>query len=174
MTKSADHNNTLIGDVVARDCRNSYIRGESRLVAAVGLEDVVVVETKDTVLVTTIKRSQDVKHIVEDLVKSERYEATLHRQVFRPWGSYDSIDGDDGFQVKRLIVNPGAVLSLQKHARRAEHWTVVRGEARITLDDKEFDLKVNESTYVPIGAVHASRVRTMSPYTLSKCSVATT
>ena len=78
----------------------------------------------------------------------------MHRQVFRPWGSYDSIDSDEGFQVKRLIVNSGAVLSLQKHAHRAEHWTVVRGTARITLDDKEFDLGVNESTYIPIGAVH--------------------
>ena len=160
MTKSGDHNNTLIGDVVVQDCRNSYIRGESRLVAAVGLEDVVVVETKDTVLVTTMNRSQDVKHIVDDLIRSDRDEAKLHRQVFRPWGSYDSIDCDDGFQVKRLIVNPGAVLSLQKHARRAEHWTVVRGAARITLDDKEFDLNVNESTYVPIGAVH----RIANPY----------
>ena len=84
----------------------------------------------------------------------------MHRQVFRSWGSYDSIDGDDGFQVKRLIVNPGAVLSLRKHARRAEHWTVVRGVARITLDDKEFGLGVNESTYVPIGAVH----RIANPY----------
>lgn len=160
VTKSADHNNTLIGDVVVQDCHNSYIRGESRLVAAVGLEDVIVVETKDSVLVTTLKRSQDVKRIVDDLVTSDRYEATLHRQVFRPWGSYDGIDGDDGFQVKRLIVNPGAVLSLQKHAHRAEHWTVVRGVARITLDDKDFDLKINESTYVPIGAVH----RIANPY----------
>ncbi len=160
LTKSGDHGNTLIGDVVVQDCRNSYIRGESRLVAAVGLEDVVVVETKDSVLVTTKDRSQDVKHIVEGLIKSDRDEAKLHRQVFRPWGSYDNIDGDDGFQVKRLIVNPGAVLSLQKHARRAEHWTVVRGVAQITLDDKEFDLHVNESTYVPIGTVH----RIANPY----------
>jgi mannose-1-phosphate guanylyltransferase/mannose-6-phosphate isomerase len=160
MTKSGDHSNTLIGDVVIRDCRNSYISGESRLVAAVGLDGVVVVETKDSVLVTTKNCSQDVKYIVDDLIRSDRDEAKLHRQVFRPWGSYDSIDADEGFQVKRLIVNPGAVLSLQKHARRAEHWTVVRGAARITLDDKVFDLNVNESTYVPIGAVH----RIANPY----------
>ncbi len=158
--KSGDHGNMLIGDVMVHDCRNSYISSESRLVAAVGLNDVVVVETKDSVLVTAKKRSQDVKYIVDGLTKSDREEAKLHRQVFRPWGSYDSIDSDDGFQVKRLIVNPGAVLSLQKHAHRAEHWTVVRGEARITLDDKEFDLKVNESTYIPIGAVH----RIANPY----------
>ena len=92
--------------------------------------------------------------MVDELKSRGRSETELHRQVFRPWGSYDSIDGDEGFQVKRLIVNPGAVLSLQKHAQRAEHWTVVRGTARITLDDKQFDLKVNESTYIPIGAVH--------------------
>ena len=160
VSKSGDRSNTLIGDVIVHDCRNSYISGESRLVAAVGLEDIVVVENKDSVLVTTIDRSQDVKHVVDGLIKGDREEAKLHRQVFRPWGSYDSIDADDGFQVKRLIVNPGAVLSLQKHARRAEHWTVVCGVARITLDDKEFDLNVNESTYVPIGAVH----RIANPY----------
>lgn len=159
-SKSGDRGNTKIGDVIAYDCRNSYISGESRLVAAVGLDDVIVVETKDSVLVTTKGRSQDVKHIVDSLTKSDREEVKLHRQVFRPWGSYDRIDGDDGFQVKRLIVNPGAVLSLQEHARRAEHWTVVRGAARITLDDREFDLNVNESTYVPIGAVH----RIANPY----------
>ncbi len=160
VSESDDNGNMLIGDVIVHDCRNSYISSESRLVAAVGLNDCVVVETKDSVLVTAKDRSQDVKYIVDGLIKSDREEAKLHRQVFRPWGSYDSIDGDDGFQVKRLIVNPGAVLSLQKHAHRAEHWTVVRGVARITLDDKEFDLGVNESTYVPIGAVH----RIANPY----------
>ena len=159
-SKSGYYGNTVIGDVMVHDCRNSYISSESRLVAAVGLNDIVVVETKDSVLVTTKDRSQDVKHIVDSLMKNDREEAKLHRQVFRPWGSYDSIDGDDGFQVKRLIVNPGAVLSLQKHAHRAEHWTVVRGVARITLDDEQFDLGVNESTYVAIGAVH----RIANPY----------
>jgi mannose-1-phosphate guanylyltransferase/mannose-6-phosphate isomerase len=106
------------------------------------------------VLVASKAHSQEVKALVDQLKEQARSETELHRQVFRPWGSYDSIDSDDGFQVKRLIVNPGAVLSLQKHARRAEHWTVVRGTARITLDEKVFDLAVNESTYIPIGAVH--------------------
>ena len=96
----------------------------------------------------------DVKALVERLKEQGRPETGLHREVFRPWGSYDSIDSDDGFQVKRLIVNPGAVLSLQSHKRRAEHWVVVRGTATITLNDEEFDLGVNESTYIPIGAVH--------------------
>ena len=146
--------NAVSGDVIAHDCSGSYLSSGSRLVAAVGLKDIVVVEDRDTVLVAGKDRSQDVKVLVEQLKRDQRPEADLHRQVYRPWGSYDSIDSDDGFQVKRLIVNPGAVLSLQKHARRAEHWTVVRGTARITLDDKEFDLGVNESTYIPIGAVH--------------------
>ena len=149
-----DKGNALFGDVIAHDCQNSYITSKSRLVTAVGLSDFVVVEDKDSVLVAHKDRSQDVKALVDELKRQGRTETELHRQVFRPWGSYDSIDSDDGFQVKRLIVNPGAVLSLQKHAQRAEHWTVVRGTARITLDEKEFDLKVNESTYIPIGAVH--------------------
>jgi mannose-1-phosphate guanylyltransferase/mannose-6-phosphate isomerase len=146
--------NTISGDVVSRDCRDSFIRGYSRLVMAVGLEDIVVVEDKDSVLVAHKSKAQDVKHLVDELNRQNRAETKLHRQVFRPWGSYDSIDADDGFQVKRLIVKPGAVLSLQKHAQRAEHWTVVRGKARITLDERVFDLCVNESTYIPIGAVH--------------------
>lgn len=146
--------NTIDGDVLMHDCKGMFVQAESRLVAAVGLEDVVIIETKNSMLVASKAHSQDVKEIVNQLEEQGRIEAKQYRQVFRPWGSYDSIDSDDGFQVKRLIVNPGAVLSLQKHARRAEHWVVVRGTARITLDDKEFDLGVNESTYVPIGAVH--------------------
>ena len=146
--------NSVSGDVVMHDCRQSYIRGQSRLVAAVGLENIVVVEDKDAVLVAAKDKSQDVKQLVDQLEAAKREETKLHRQVFRPWGSYDSIDSADGFQVKRLIVNPGAVLSLQKHAQRAEHWVVVRGKARITRDEDEFDLGVNESTYIPIGTVH--------------------
>lgn len=149
-----DLGNTTSGDVVALECENSFVTSKSRLVAAVGVKDLVVVEDKDAVLVTRRDASQDVKKLVDELRARDRSEVDLHRQVFRPWGSYDSIDSDDGFQVKRLIVNPGAVLSLQKHARRAEHWVVVRGTARITLDEKVFDLGVNESTYIPIGAVH--------------------
>lgn len=148
------HGNSVTGDVVMHDCHQSYIRGQSRLVAAVGLKNIVIVEDKDSVLVARKDKSQDVKHLVDQLKHQGREETKLHRQVFRPWGSYDSIDSADGFQVKRLIVNPGAVLSLQKHARRAEHWVVVRGTARITRNDEEFDLGVNESTYIPIGTVH--------------------
>jgi mannose-1-phosphate guanylyltransferase/mannose-6-phosphate isomerase len=146
--------NAIAGDVIATDCHNSYLSSASRLVAAVGLENIVVVEDKDSVLIASKDKAQDVKVLVDKLKDLERPETELHRQVFRPWGSYDSLEEDEGFQVKRLIVNPGAVLSLQKHARRAEHWTVVRGSARITLNDSEFDLGVNESTYIAIGDVH--------------------
>ena len=146
--------NSVSGDVALHDCRGTFVNAESRLVAAVGLDDVIVVETKDSILVASRSRSQDVKDLVDTLNARGREETKLHRQVFRPWGSFDSIDSDDGFQVKRLIVNPGAVLSLQKHARRAEHWVVVRGKARITRNDDVFDLGVNESTYIAIGDIH--------------------
>ena len=146
--------NTIDGDVVTHDCKGVFIQAESRLVAAVGLEDVVVIETKDSILVARKDRSQDVKVLVDKLKEQDREEARLHRQVFRPWGSYDSLEIREGFQVKRLIVNPGAVLSLQKHAHRAEHWVVVRGKARITRNEEVFNLGVNESTYIAIGDIH--------------------
>ena len=149
-----DDGNAIHGDVISHNCENSYLSAGSRLVAAVGLKDLIVVEDKDCVLVAQKDQSQDVKELVEELKRQGREETKLHRQMFRPWGSYDSIDSEDGFQVKRLIVNPGAVLSLQKHARRAEHWVVVKGTARITRNDEVFDLGINESTYIPIGAVH--------------------
>ena len=146
--------NAVRGDVLLHDCSGTFVDAESRLVTAVGLEDVIIVETKDSLLVASKPKSQDVKALVDALKEKGREETNLHRQVHRPWGSYDSIDSEDGFQVKRLIVNPGAVLSLQKHAHRAEHWVVVRGKARITRNADEFDLGVNESTYIAIGDVH--------------------
>lgn len=157
---SDEHGNTLEGDVLAHDCEGSLVLAESRLVGAVGLKDVIVVETKDSVLVVNKQQSQNVKELVDRLRAEQRPETELHRQVFRPWGSYDSIENADKFQVKRLIVKPGAVLSLQKHAHRSEHWVVVRGKARITKNDEEFDLHVNESTYIAIGDVH----RIANPY----------
>jgi mannose-1-phosphate guanylyltransferase/mannose-6-phosphate isomerase len=146
--------NTLLGDVTALDCRDSYIRAESRLVTAIGLEACVVIETKDAVLVAPSNRAQDVKKIVDELATAGREEIRLGREVFRPWGSYDSLENAEGFQVKRLTVLPGAILSLQLHHRRAEHWVVVAGVARITLDDQVFDLQVNEHTFIPLGAKH--------------------
>ncbi len=146
--------NTLIGDVVAVDCQDSLLRSESRLVTAIGLESCVVIETKDAVLVVPKHRAQDVKKLVDELTAAGREEPQLGREVFRPWGSYDSLENADGFQVKRLTVLPGAILSLQLHHHRAEHWVVVAGVARITLDDRVFDLGVNEHTFIPVGAKH--------------------
>jgi mannose-1-phosphate guanylyltransferase/mannose-6-phosphate isomerase len=146
--------NALSGDVAVYECRNCLLSSESRLLAAVGLDDVVVVETKDAILVADKAQSEHVKELVGQLKEAAREEVSLHRQVYRPWGSYDSLENVEGFQVKRLIVNPGAVLSLQMHHHRAEHWVVVRGTATITLNEDEFELGVNESTYVPIGAKH--------------------
>jgi mannose-1-phosphate guanylyltransferase/mannose-6-phosphate isomerase len=146
--------NVMRGDVIAEDSRNCLLFSTERLVAAVGLEGHVVIETKDAVMVAPKDRVQDVKRLVEQMKKAGRSEPGLHREVFRPWGSYDSVDSGPRFQVKRLTVKPGAILSLQKHQHRAEHWVVVKGTARITRDEEVFLLSENESTFIPIGAVH--------------------
>ena len=141
------------GDVIAIDSRNSYAYAQ-RLVALVGVDDLVVVETDDAVLVAHKDKVQQVKDVVATLKSQQRTQAALHREVHRPWGSYDSVDAGDGFQVKRIKVKPGARLSLQSHTRRAEHWIVVRGIARVTRDNDVFELFANQSTYIPIGAKH--------------------
>jgi mannose-1-phosphate guanylyltransferase/mannose-6-phosphate isomerase len=146
--------NTLIGDVIGVDLRNCYVRGDGRLVAAVGLEDVILVDTDDAVLAVHRDHAQDIKRVVDVLKQSNRGEHLQHRRVYRPWGSYEQVDLGDRHQVKRIIVKPGARLSLQKHAKRAEHWVVVAGRARVTRDDQVFDLAENQSTYIPLGAVH--------------------
>jgi len=146
--------NVVKGDVLQHGTRNSYLHSEGPLVAAVGLEDVVVVANADAVLVSRKSASQDVKRIVEQLQAQGRELHTSHRKVFRPWGSYEGIDTGEGFQVKHIIVNPGAKLSLQMHHKRAEHWVVVSGLAQVTCDDKVFPLKQNESTYIPLGSRH--------------------
>jgi mannose-1-phosphate guanylyltransferase/mannose-6-phosphate isomerase len=146
--------NVTAGDVLTEDSSGCYLHSTSRLVAAVGLRDHVVVETKDAVLVAPRDRVQDVKELVAELKARGRYETSLHREVYRPWGSYDSIDSGERFQVKRLIVKPGATLSLQLHHHRAEHWVVVTGTAKITRGDEVFTLSENESTYIPIGVRH--------------------
>jgi mannose-1-phosphate guanylyltransferase/mannose-6-phosphate isomerase len=148
------HGNVVRGDVISEDTQGSYLYSESRLVAAVGLKDHVVVETKDAVLVAPKSRVQDVRKLVLHLKERGRYEHSLHREVFRPWGSYDSVESGPRFQVKRLRVKPGAALSLQMHHRRAEHWVVVAGTARITRGDEVFILEENQSTYIPVGVKH--------------------
>jgi len=149
-----EHGNSLRGDVLIEDTRDSYIYAESRLVATVGLRDHIVVETKDAVLVAPKDRVQEVKRLVARLKAKDRYEYSLHRQVFRPWGSYDSVDSGPRFQVKRLVINPGSALSLQMHHHRAEHWVVVSGTASITRGKETFLLEENESTYIPVGVQH--------------------
>lgn len=146
--------NAYVGDVLATDCRNTLVYATSRLVAVVGVQNLVVVETPDAVLVADRSRSQDVKHIVNALQQQKREEQTLHRKVQRPWGWYDSIDEGGRFKVKRIQVRPGASLSLQKHHHRAEHWVVVNGTAEITCGDKKLFLTENQSTYIPLGEVH--------------------
>lgn len=146
--------NVARGDVLMEDCRDSMVLAQSRLVATLGCEGIVVVETPDAVLVADQQRSQEVKKLVDRLKASQREEVSTPRKVFRPWGWYDSLERGPGFQVKRIGVNPGASLSLQMHHRRAEHWVVVRGVGHVTNDDRVFDLHANESTYIPIGARH--------------------
>lgn len=146
--------NVLHGDVVVPGSRNCYVRSESRLVAAVGASDMVIVETSDAVLVAARERVQDIKQMVEQMKLAQRPEQATHRRVYRPWGYYESIDDGERFQVKRLMVKPGARISLQRHRKRAEHWVVVSGLARVTRDDETIDLKENESTFIPLGARH--------------------
>ncbi|HVT34613.1 MAG TPA: mannose-1-phosphate guanylyltransferase/mannose-6-phosphate isomerase [Nevskiaceae bacterium] len=150
--------NRLEGDVIAIDSRNCFVRGtDRRLVAALGLDDIVIVDTPDAVLVAPRTRVQDVKRLVERIKSDGRQEHMFHRKVYRPWGSYDSIDMGDRFQVKRITVKPGAALSLQKHHHRAEHWVIVSGTAEVTRNDEVFLVAENESTFLPLGAVHRLR-----------------
>ncbi|WP_300675025.1 mannose-1-phosphate guanylyltransferase/mannose-6-phosphate isomerase [Desulfoluna sp.] len=149
-----ENDNVIKGDVFLHDVSSSLLQGESRMIAAVGLKDMIVVETKDAVLVAPRDRGQDVKKIVSQLKAKARLEAQLHTVVYRPWGSYEGIDMADRFQVKRITVKPGAELSLQKHFHRAEHWVVVRGTAIVTRDDEKVLLREDESTYISLGTVH--------------------
>lgn len=146
--------NASTGDVMLSNSQNTLVHATSRLVSVVGLHDVVVVETADAVLVADRAHSQDVKHIVAALGTQNRAEQTLHRKVHRPWGWYDSIDSGSRFQVKRIMVKPGATLSLQMHHHRAEHWIVVSGTAEVTVGDKVVLLTENQSTYIPLGQTH--------------------
>ena len=146
--------NAFRGDVIAEDTHDSLIVAQNRLVAAVGLRGCVVVETKDAVLVVPKDRVQDVKLLVNRLRAADRSEHALHREVHRPWGSYDSIEQGLGYQVKRITVNAGAAISLQLHHHRSEHWIVVSGRARVTRGEDTFELEPNQSTYIPIGIKH--------------------
>ena len=152
-TKDAQGNST-IGDILLHDTHNTYVRSDKKLIATVGVENLVITETDDAILVAHKDKVQDVKKVVEKLKEQDRSEVKLHRKVYRPWGSYDSIDQGERFQVKRITVKPGAQLSLQKHYHRAEHWIVVTGTALVTNGDEQVLLTENQSTYIPVGVVH--------------------
>ena len=153
MDKDED-GNAVSGDVITREVRDSFIYAGSRLVSAIGVTDHIIIETADAVLVADKKNAQKVKNIVQHLKSQKRDEALLHRRVNRPWGAYECIDCADRFQVKRITVNPGACLSLQRHHHRAEHWIVVKGTARIVRGDEVLTVSENESTYIPLGTMH--------------------
>ncbi|KZN29540.1 mannose-1-phosphate guanyltransferase [Pseudoalteromonas luteoviolacea S2607] len=149
------HGNVFLGDVKSKETKNTLVYGEGKLVATVGVEDLVIINTKDAILVADKNKAQDVKLIVNELKAQERQEVTFHREVYRPWGKYDSIDSGERFQVKRITVKPGAKLSVQMHHHRAEHWIVVSGTAKVLIGDKEQFVTENESVYIPITEIHA-------------------
>jgi len=149
-----DNGNSLRGDVIAEQVLNSLVRAESRVVAAIGVKDLIIVETPDAVLVAHKDNSQDVKKVVDYLKRHERGEHQTHTRVYRPWGWYESIDFGERFQVKRIMVKPGGKLSLQLHRQRAEHWVVVSGAALVTRNGKTEGLSENQSTYIPVGVKH--------------------
>jgi len=146
--------NTLQGDIFALDTKNTYIRAESRLVAAIGIEDLIIVDTQDALLISDKKNTQDVKKIISYIKSKKRTEHDEHKKIFRPWGHYESLILSDNFQVKSIIIKPGGKLSLQMHNKRTEHWVVVSGEASVTIDDKETMLYENQSIYIPIACKH--------------------
>ena len=155
ISKKDSNGNATYGDVMLHESNNSYIRTDGKLVATIGVDDLVIVSTKDVLVVARKDSVQDVKAVAQKLKAKSRSEWNSHREVWRPWGKYDSIDSGKGYQVKRITVKPGAKLSVQMHHHRAEHWVVVSGLARVTNGDKTFMLSENESTYIPVGVVHA-------------------
>ena len=162
--KPKDTNNNVIeGDVILDKVSNSYVYSSNRLVSATNLSDLIIIDTQDALLVSSKKSSQNINNIVEKLKIDSRSEKDENRKVYRPWGYFDSIDYGEGFQVKRLFINPGAKLSLQKHQKRAEHWVVVKGIALVTCGEKKYKLTENQSTYIPKGEIHRLENREKNP-----------
>ncbi len=147
--------NVIQGDIVLHDVKRSFLSSKHRMIAAVGIEDCVVVETADAVLVASAARAGDVKKIVDKMKRDRRDEVVNHKKIYRPWGTFETIDDAERFQVKRIVVKPGARFALQKHYNRAEHWVVVAGTALVMKDDDEFLLSENQSTYIPPGVRHS-------------------
>lgn len=155
ISKKDKDGNVSHGDVILHNSKNCYVRPDTKLVATVGISNLIIIDTKDALLVAHKDSVQDAKIIAQNLKSDNRSEWELHREVYRPWGKYDSIDNNEGYQVKRITVKPGAKLSVQKHHHRSEHWVVVSGTAKVTNGDKTFLLSENESTYIPVGTIHA-------------------
>ncbi len=155
ISEKDDSDNAIFGDVVTNETESCYIRGNERLIATIGVKDLVIVDTKDALMVAHKNSTQDVKKVVNQLKEQQRSEYAFHREIYRPWGKYDSIDSGERYQVKRITVKPGAKLSVQMHHHRAEHWIVVSGTAKVTVGDKDVMLCENQSTYIPIGEIHA-------------------
>jgi len=155
--------NVIKGDVITQDTTNTYINADHHMVAAIGVDNLIIIDTPDATFIATQDKAQEVKSIVESLQASGRCESTAHRKVYRPWGWYDSIESGEHFQVKRLHVKPGAKLSLQMHHQRAEHWIVVSGIATVTNGEQTFELNKGESTYIPLGVTHALANNTSEP-----------
>jgi mannose-1-phosphate guanylyltransferase/mannose-6-phosphate isomerase len=155
--------NVIKGDVIIQDTNNTYINADHHMVAAIGVDNLIIIDTPDAIFIATQDKAQEVKSIVESLQASGRFEGSAHRKVYRPWGWYDSIESGEHFQVKRLHVNPGAKLSLQMHNKRAEHWVVVNGTATATNGEKVLTLKKGESTYIPLGVTHGLENATNEP-----------
>jgi len=155
ISKKDSNGNAIHGDVILHESNNSYIRTDGKLVAAIGVDDLVIISTKDVLLVAHKDSVQDVKAVAQQLKAELRTEWEQHREVYRPWGKYDSIDNGNRYQVKRITVKPGGKLSVQMHHHRSEHWVVVSGIAKVTNGEKVFLLSENESTYIPVGTVHA-------------------
>jgi mannose-1-phosphate guanylyltransferase/mannose-6-phosphate isomerase len=166
-----EQDNVIAGDVIVEGVLGSYIQSQSRLVAVAGLKDVVIVETADAVLVADKTKVQSVKHLVEQLQEQGRDERAHHRLVYRPWGFYESLYCREGCQVKHIVVNAGASLSLQLHHKRSEHWTVIRGVALVTCNDKEFELRENESTFIPLGSKHRLANNSESPVVIIEVQI---
>ena len=167
-SQAKDNNNNLIsGDVILDKVNNSYVHSASnRLVSVIGVSNLVVVDTQDAILVADKDQDQLVKNIVQKLKNDNRSECSNHKKVLRPWGYYDSIDISDSFQVKRIFVNSGSRLSLQKHQYRSEHWVIVKGEAKVTCGNKIFNLVENQSTYIPAGEIHRLENTSKNPLEL--------
>ena len=161
--KKDNKGNVIKGDVIAQDTTNSYINADSHMVVALGLDNLIIVDSPDALFIATQDKAQEVNNIIKSLQDSGRYESSIHRKVYRPWGWFDSIAFGESFQVKRLHVNPSAKLSLQMHYKRAEHWVVVSGRATVTNGEKTFCLNKGESTFIPLGVIHALENQTNEP-----------